>query len=80
MPPLAPRPFSQLARRDHRLYGLALRGYSIALGAAPWYRSGRRRRSAFRRNHTALRHFCEWRNFVKRVRDLRPACIAFEVA
>jgi hypothetical protein len=42
--PLAPRPFSQLARRDYRLYGLTLRGYSIALSAEPWYRTGRQRR------------------------------------
>lgn len=43
MPPLAPRPFSQMARRDVRLYGNTLQGLRGALSAAPWYRRMRRR-------------------------------------
>lgn len=45
MPPLAPRPFSQMARRDVRLYGNTLQGLRGAVAAVPWYRrQGRRPR------------------------------------
>jgi hypothetical protein len=79
--PYAPAPFAQLARRCYRLRIDVPKGYAGGLyaGNLPYYRQGRRR-SAFRRNHTALRHFCEWRSFVKRARDRRPAEFTLEVA
>jgi hypothetical protein len=45
MPPLAPRPFSQLAARCYRLHIPVPYGYAGALivGSPAWYRSGRRR-------------------------------------
>lgn len=43
MPPIAPRPFSQMARRDHRLYGNTLPGLRGTLTAWPYYHQQRRK-------------------------------------
>jgi hypothetical protein len=43
MPPIAPRPFCQLARRCWRLRIELPRGYFGGLSAPPWYRRMRRR-------------------------------------
>jgi len=44
MPPLAPRPFVQLARRCLSLRLTLPRGYAGAIDGAPWYWRQRRRR------------------------------------
>jgi hypothetical protein len=46
MPPIAPRPFVQLARRCWRLRTDVPRGYLGGICNAPWYHARRRRRAA----------------------------------
>ena len=71
MPPLAPRPFSQIARRHLRQCAGTYFGYTAFISPAPWYRQ-RRRRSKFRPNKTLARHVCMWRAFKARARARRP--------
>jgi len=76
---LAPRPFSQLARRSFRLGLDVRRGYVAFALAAPYYHQ-RRRRPALRISKTAMRHSCEWRAWRKRVLDRRPGFYALREA
>jgi hypothetical protein len=55
MPPLAPRPFTQLVRRSWRLRIEIPRGYAGSIDAVPWYRRMRRRPAAL-----VVRR-CQWR-------------------
>jgi hypothetical protein len=52
MPPIAPRPFTQLARRCWRLRIEVPRGYLSGVSAPPWYR--RMRRSPAQRDRSEL--------------------------
>lgn len=69
MPPLAPRPFLQLARRCWSLRIDVPRGYFPVLSGAPWYRRRRRRPvHAHCRSHLRALH-------ARRCRlALRPDC------
>ena len=66
MPPLTPRPFSQLARREHRLGLVVPHGLMPFLYGAPWYRRQRRRpavtmsRSRFREVFREVRRRRWW--------------------
>ena len=71
MPPLAPRPFQQRARRHWRMHAGTWFGYTAFINAVPWYRV-QRRRTRLSPNRVVMRHSCEWRNWKKRVLDRRP--------
>lgn len=53
MPPLAPRPFTQAARRHYRMFHDAGLGFRPFLDGAPWYRQKRRSRPVFTPSYTS---------------------------
>ena len=76
MPPLAPRPFRQLAVRCYRLGLAAPKGYMGGLNAGnlPWYERPRRR-PVITPTRTLARHVCESRAWKARMRSLRPRLV-----